>query len=64
MCLTIEKPRECFFSFDHEQYDKEVALMRKRIQNLLIKVEENPLDNSYNRFKESLKRNNHENLKK
>lgn len=64
MCLTIEKPRECFFSFDHEQYDKEVALMRRRIQNLLNKVEESPLEMAYDKFKESLKKVNHENLKK
>lgn len=62
--MTIEKPKECFFYFDHEQYDREVALMRKRIQNLLVKVEEAPLEAAYDRFKESLKKNNHENLKK
>lgn len=40
MCTIVEKPKPCYFLFDHEQYDKEVALMRKRIEKMLHKVEE------------------------
>lgn len=40
MCTTVERPTEYYFFFDHKQYDKEVALMRKRIEKLLHKVED------------------------
>lgn len=63
MCVTIDKPKDPFYSFN-QQYDLEVALMRKRIQSLLLKVEEAPLEVAYDKFKESLKKVNHENLKK
>lgn len=64
MCIAIEKPKQTYFCFDHEQYDAEVALMRKRIQKLMKKVEKNDIDLNYSNFRESLKNTNHENLKK
>lgn len=71
MCLTVEKIQPNYFCFDHDQYDKEVALMRKRINKLLNKVESEPLKNifenqkpiSFQEFKESVKNINHEKLK-
>ena len=63
MCIVIEKPKENYFCFDHEQYDKEVALMRKRIEKVLHKVDETPLEVAYDKFKESLQNINHEKLK-
>lgn len=64
MCIVIEKPKESYFCFDHRQYDIEVAVMRKRMEKLLCKVEETPLEIAYDKFKDSLKKINHENLKK
>ena len=40
MCTTVEKPKDFCFYFNHDQYDKEVLLMRKRIEKILHKVEE------------------------
>lgn len=43
MCLTIEKPRDSFLASCQQQYDLEVALMRKRIEKLNKKIEKNKL---------------------
>lgn len=67
MCITIEKPKKNYFSFDREQYDAELALMRKRIEKMMNKVEKTNVkvyqNSTYKQFKESLKDINHENLK-
>lgn len=64
MCIAIEKPKNYCFSFNQQQYYLEVALMRKRIENLLNTVENIPFEVAYDKFKESLKNTDHENLKK
>lgn len=67
MCITIEKTKTNYFSFDREQYDAELALMRKRIEKMMNKVEKTNVkvyqNSTYKQFKESLKDINHENLK-
>lgn len=63
MCISVETIKPNYFCFDHEQYDKEVALMRKRMEKLLKKVEKNDINLSYHKFTESLKNIDHENLK-
>lgn len=40
MCTTIERQKKSFCEIYQEQYDKEVALMRKRIEKLINKVEQ------------------------
>lgn len=70
MCVTVETSEKDFFCFDRENYEKEVALFRRRMNALLNKVEQNEnikifdKGNNYKEFKESLKNINHENLKK
>lgn len=64
MCVTIQTQGKDFICFDSEEYYKELALMRKRMAKLLEKVEQNDIDETYRKFKNSLNDNNHENLKK
>lgn len=67
MCITIEELQPNYFCFDHQQYDEEVALMRKRIEKIMTKVEKTNLKvyklSTYEEFKNSIIEGNHENLK-
>jgi hypothetical protein len=39
MCISIDKIKPRYFYFSHEQYDKEVAIMKKNIEKLNRKIE-------------------------
>lgn len=64
MCVTVEKLPIDFVLFTNDQYEKEVALMRKRMEKLLKKVEKNDDKLCYENFKKGLSKIDHQNLKK
>ena len=41
MCFTIEKIKPSYFCFDSNLYSKEVLVLRKRIEKMNKKIEEN-----------------------
>lgn len=64
MCVTVNVIGKDFLCFDQSEYLKEIELMHKRMEKLLKKVEKNDSKFCYEKFKEGLKKIDHENLKK
>jgi hypothetical protein len=64
MCVTTQNLPVNFIFLANEQYEKEVALMRKRMEKLLKKVEKNDEKLCYDKFKASLSKIDHKNLKR
>lgn len=65
MC-TIAETQNIDFSlnFNFNQVDKEIETFHKSIAKLIKKVDKNEPKLCYDKFKESLKKIDHENLKK
>lgn len=65
MCTIAENPNiEFSLSFNMDHVDKEIATFHKNVSKLLKKVDKNEPKLCYDKFIQSLKKIDHENLKK